>query len=310
MVVALSLERPPMPSSLRICLAALVALMLSACQSAFFAVVNRHSDRPAVSAVYDRDRALSLDLYRPTTAASDAPVVVFFYGGSWRRGSRAQYRFVGSRLAQLGIVAIVADYRTYPAAGFPDFVGDAARAVRWARDHAQAYGGDPHRLFVAGHSAGAQIAALLGTDARHLAAVGMTPRDLAGVIGLAGPYDFAIGPSLAPVFGPRTQWPDAMPLRFVDGDEPPFLLVHGDADRTVDVDESRRLDAALRRHGEASTLLILPGAHHFAPAAAFYNPARAPTVLPAVLDFVSSTGRAAIEQGPNPHRAVPGARAR
>ena len=310
MVVALSLERPPMPSSLRICLAALVALMLSACQSAFFAVVNRHSDRPAVSAVYDRDRALSLDLYRPTTAASDAPVVVFFYGGSWRRGSRAQYRFVGSRLAQLGIVAIVADYRTYPAAGFPDFVGDAARALRWTRDHAQAYGGDPRRLFVAGHSAGAQIAALLGTDARHLAAVGMAPRDLAGVIGLAGPYDFAIDSHLVPVFGPRTQWPEAMPLRFVDGDEPPFLLVHGDADRTVDVDESRRLDAALRRHGEASTLLILPGAHHFAPAAAFYNPARAPTVLPAVLAFVSSTRRAGTEQGPDPHRAVPGARAR
>lgn len=310
MVVALSLERPPMPSSLRICLAALVALMLSACQSAFFAVVNRHSDRPAISAVYDADRGLSLDLYRPAAPVSGAPVVVFFYGGSWRRGSRAQYRFVGSRLAQHGIVAIVADYRTYPAAGFPDFVGDAARAVRWTRDHTQAYGGDPRRLFVAGHSAGAQIAALLGTDARHLAAVGMAPRDLAGVIGLAGPYDFAIDSHLAPVFGPRTQWPDAMPLRFVDGDEPPFLLVHGDADRTVDVDESRRLDAALRRHGEASTLLILPGAHHFAPAAAFYNPARAPTVLPAVLDFVSSTGRAGTEQGPGPHRAVPGARAR
>ncbi|WP_197076514.1 alpha/beta hydrolase [Luteimonas sp. FCS-9] len=292
----------------RLILAALLALALPACQSAFFGFVNRHSDRPAATVTYDAGHDLSLDVYRPAAPVSDAPVVLFFYGGAWRHGTRAQYRFVGSRLARHGIVAIVADYRTYPAAGFPDFVGDAARAARWTRDHAGAYGGDPRRLFVAGHSAGAQIAALLGTDARHLAAVGMAPRDLAGVIGLAGPYDFAIGPRLAPVFGPPAQWPEAMALRFVDGDEPPFLLVHGDDDRTVDVGNSRRLDAALRGRGEASTLLILPGANHFAPAAAFYDPARAPAVLPTVLDFVSSTGRADTGRGRDPRRDVPDTR--
>ena len=213
-------------------------------------------------------------------------MVLFFYGGSWQTGTRAQYRFVGSRLAQNGVVAIVADYRTWPAAGFPAFMGDAAHAVRWTRDHAADYGGDPERLFIAGHSAGAQIAALLGTDARYLAAVDLKPKDLAGVIGLSGPYDFVIDGKLEEIFGPRSQWPDAMAVRFVDGDEPPFLLIHGDGDRTVDVGNSRKLDFALRRKGVDSTLEVLSGGNHFITAAAFYDPARAPEVLPAVLRFV------------------------
>jgi len=275
-----------MRHSFRACLAAAFALLVSGCQSTFFGFVNRDSTQPDATAVYDSARGLALDIYRPQNAAPDAPVVLFFYGGSWQYGTRAQYRFVGSRLAQQGVVAVVADYRTWPAAGFPAFMGDAARAVRWTHDHAAEHGGDPKRLFVAGHSAGAQIAGLLGTDARHLAAVDLRPTDLAGVIGLSGPYDFNISGKLEEIFGPRSQWPEAMALRFVDGDEPPFLLIHGDGDRTVDVGNSRKLDFALRRKGVASTLDVIPGGNHFVTAAAFYDPARAPTVLPAILRFV------------------------
>jgi len=271
---------------LRACFAAMLALLVSGCQSAFFGFVNRDSAQPDATAVYDSERGLGLDIYRPQTVAGSAPVVLFFYGGSWQTGTRAQYRFVGSRLAQNGVVAIVADYRTWPAAGFPAFMGDAAHAVRWTRDHAADYGGDPERLFIAGHSAGAQIAALLGTDARYLAAVDLKPKNLAGVIGLSGPYDFVIDGKLEEIFGPRSQWPDAMAVRFVDGDEPPFLLIHGDGDRTVDVGNSRKLDFALRRKGVDSTLEVLSGGNHFITAAAFYDPARAPEVLPAVLRFV------------------------
>lgn len=277
-----------MPRSLRACVAALLALLVTGCQSAFFGFVNRNSAEPDATVVYDATRNLSLDIYRPRDADPEAPVVLFFYGGSWQMGTRAQYRFVGSRLAENGVVAIVADYRTWPAAGFPAFMGDAARAVRWTLDHAREQGGDPQRVYVAGHSAGAQIAALLGTDARHLEAVERRPQDLAGVIGLSGPYDFVISGKLEEIFGPRSQWPEAMAVRFVDGDEPPFLLVHGDQDRTVDVGNSRKLEFALRRKGMDATLLILPGGNHFVTAAAFYDPNRAPEVLPAVLRFVGA----------------------
>lgn len=273
---------------LRACFAVALALLVSGCQSAFFGFVNRGSAQPDATAVYDEARGLSLDIYRPREAAPGAPVVVFFYGGSWQYGTRAQYRFVGSRLAQNGVLAVVADYRTWPAAGFPAFMGDAAQAVRWTVDHAADYGGDPKRLFVAGHSAGAQIAGLLGTDARHLAAVDMQPKDLAGVIGLSGPYDFVISGKLEEVFGPRSQWPEAMAVKFVDGDEPPFLLIHGDGDRTVDVGNSRKLDFALRRKGVDSTLEIVSGGNHFVTAAAFYDPERSPEVLPAVLRFIGA----------------------
>lgn len=279
-----------MPRPFRACFAAALALLVSGCQSAFFGFVNRDSAQPDATAVYDAPRGLSLDIYRPRDAAPDAPVVLFFYGGSWQHGMRAQYRFVGSRLAEHGVVAVVADYRTWPAAGFPAFMEDAARATRWTREHAAEYGGDPGRLFVAGHSAGAQIAALLGTDARRLAVVGMKPQDLAGVIGLSGPYDFVISGKLEEIFGPRAQWPEAMAVRFVDGDEPPFLLIHGDGDRTVDVTNSRKLDFALRRKGVSSTLEVIRGGNHFVTAAAFYDPEKAPEVLPAILDFVRGAG--------------------
>lgn len=268
------------------CVAATLALLVSGCQSAFFGFVNRDSAQPDATAVYDTARGLALDIYRPQSAAPDAPVVLFFYGGSWQMGTREQYRFVGSRLAQQGVVAVVADYRTWPAAGFPAFMGDAAQAVRWTFDHAADYGGNAKRIFIAGHSAGAQIAALLGTDARHLAAVDLKPKDLAGVIGLSGPYDFVISGKLEEIFGPRSQWPEAMAVRFVDGDEPPFLLIHGDGDRTVDVGNSRKLDFALRRKGVDSTLEIISGGNHFVTAAAFYDPERAPEVLPAIRTFI------------------------
>lgn len=133
-----------------------------------------------------------LDIYRPAAAAPPGgwPVVVFFYGGSWNRGERAQYGFVGAALASRGMLALVADYRLYPEVRFPDFLADSARALAWGLDHAAEQGGNPQRVFVMGHSAGAYNAAMLALDPRWLAATGHTPGELAGFIGLAGPYEF------------------------------------------------------------------------------------------------------------------------
>lgn len=278
----------PRLSPLRPLIAALLALFAAGCQSVGFGIANAGVSAPTASVVYDPQRNLSLDLYRPaTTANGPVPVVVFFYGGSWRNGERGQYRFVGQRLADAGVLAIVADYRTFPRAVFPGFVEDAANAVAWARAHATEYGGDPQRLYVAGHSAGAQIAALVGLDARYLAPHGMTPRDLAGVIGLSGPYDFEIA-GYEDVFGPETQWPQAQPIRFVDGDEPPFLLVHGTGDMVVEAKDSQELADKLRSVGGRAELLWLPGAGHIAPLAAMYRPGRHPALLEAIRDFVGS----------------------
>ncbi len=276
----------------------LTLLLATGCERAVLGFVNRGVPPPEASIVYAADLGLSLDIYRPTVAkAGGAPVVVFFYGGSWQRGSRTQYRFVGQRMAENGILAIVADYRTWPQAGFPEFVDDAARAVDWSFENARAWGGDPSRVFVAGHSAGAQLAALVATDARYLAKHGLSPRRLAGAIGLSGPYDFAITGNLVEVFGPTAQWPQAQAVNFVDGDEPPFLLVHGSKDGVVETRDSVQLADLLRSKNVATRLLLLPEGGHSTPMAGLYDPARAPEVLPAILDFIAATPAATTQGG-------------
>lgn len=271
------------------------ALLTAGCERALFGVANRGLPPPEASVRFAPELDLALDIYRPQGPRNrPAPVVVFFYGGAWQRGARAQYRFVGQRLAQHGVLAIVADYRTWPRAGFPAFVEDGARAVAWTRAHAAEHGGDPARLFLAGHSAGAQIAALLGADARYLRAHGLQPGQLAGVIGLSGPYDFSITGQYVPIFGPATQWPAAQAVNAVDGDEPPFLLIHGAVDRVVEAEDSRRLARRLQALGVEAELVLMPGAGHSAPLLGLYDPAREPQVLPAMLRFV---GAAAAGEG-------------
>lgn len=262
-------------------------LLATGCESLLFQFVNHGLPPPEATVVFAPKRDLALDVYTPR-AVSDAgaPVVVFFYGGSWERGSREQYRFVGQRLATNGILAIVADYRTYPRAVFPGFMDDAAKAVAWSRDNAARWGGDPDRLFVAGHSAGAQIAALLGTDARYLQRYGMAPTELAGVIGLSGPYDFVVSKRLRRIFGPPEQWSRAQAVNFVDGDEPAFLLVHGARDTVVESADSVELATRLRAHDVAAKLVLLPDGTHTTPLTGLYDPQRAPAVLDAILAFV------------------------
>src|ERR1700722_13558436 len=178
----------------------------------------------------------ALDVYAPAqgNGSADRPVVVFFYGGGWEDGDRSLYRFVGAELAAHGIVAIIPDYRIYPDSVFPAFMQDAAQAVAWAHDHAAQFGGDPHRLFLMGHSAGGHIATLLAYDGEYLQAAGVDPRGIRGVIGLAGPYDFLPlkTATLKAIFGPESEWPRSQPINYVAAAAPATLLLAGSSDTT------------------------------------------------------------------------------
>ena len=205
-----------------------------------------------VAAAYADGSRHGLDLYAPSPVRPGAPIVVFFYGGGWEDGRRAVYRFVGATFAAHGVVAVVPDYRVYPQARFPDFIEDGARAVAWARAHGAVHGGDPARLFLMGHSAGAQIATLLSLDATWLGALGVDPaRDVAGIIGLAGPYDFLPlrSPTLRAIFGVEAGWPRSQPINFVTADAPPMLLAAPWRDGSVDPGNTARLAARLRDSG-------------------------------------------------------------
>ncbi|PHV13964.1 esterase [Janthinobacterium sp. BJB303] len=168
-----------------------------------------------------------LDVYAPKTRTGPVPVVVFFYGGNWTSGERADYAFVGHALAARGYLAVIADYRLFPDVHYPEILQDAARAVAWAAMEASRHGGDPTRLFVMGHSAGAYNAAMLALDASLLARHGMRPQDLRGWIGLAGPYDFlpVENPTARPVFFYPDTPVSSQPIRHVTAAAPPALLI-------------------------------------------------------------------------------------
>ena len=255
------------PNFFRALIALPAALLLGACNKLLFTAANLRVDQSSVhSVVFDSKHGLSLDVHRAQGVTSGAPVVVFVYGGDWRTGRRQDYRFVGQSLARAGLLVFAPDYRKTPQVTFPAFVEDAARAVAWSKRHAAEYGGDPSRIFLIGHSAGAHIVAMLGTDGRFLQAVGMRPRDLAGVVGLSGPYDFLplTDPALQEVFAPQARWPLSQPVNFVDGDEPPFLLFQGTADKTVRPRNSVSMATKLRAAGEPVQLQMIEGAGHVA----------------------------------------------
>lgn len=219
---------------MRLALAGALCAALAACSP----LQTLSALTPAGESTATRDityaEGLQLDVYRPTHAKA-APVVVFFYGGNWRSGSRAGYAFVGKALAARGIVTVVADYRLYPKVTYPDFLDDCAQAVAWAVRHAAEQGGDPKRVFVMGHSAGAYNAAMLALDERWLGKVQLAPSALRGLIGLAGPYDFlpVTNPGAQPVFHHPDTPPDSQPVVHVTKRAPPALLLAAADDKTV-----------------------------------------------------------------------------
>jgi acetyl esterase/lipase len=221
---------------------AMLPALLTACSAVdvLNATVSKDTYQLEADVPYGPDPRQRLDVYRPINREGLAPMVVFFYGGSWSSGDRADYRFVGEALASRGVVTVVADYRLSPAHRYPAFVQDSAAAVRWAFERAAAYGADPARLFVMGHSAGAYNAAMLALDARWLQAEGLAPSRLAGWIGLAGPYDFLpIGDAQTRI---AFRWPDTapdtQPLWHASGASPPALLLAPADDTVVDPQRS------------------------------------------------------------------------
>lgn len=230
---------------------ALVAtLILSGCSAvdvlnATAPVSNTLAESGIAYAPQERQR---LDIYRPAaTPADGSPVIVFFYGGRWIEGDRADYAFVGAALAEEGMVVVVADYRLYPQVRFPVFVEDGAQAVQWTRANIERFGGDPESIYLMGHSAGAHIASLLALDPRYLDD-GLQP---AGMIGLAGPYDFLPieAADLRDIFGPPERFPESQPIEYTRADAPPLYLLHGLDDDTVRPSNSRNLAQAVRERG-------------------------------------------------------------
>lgn len=279
-------------------LAGLAGLLLTACSPAGIlnATVPSGGVRVTRDVAYGEGPRQTLDIYQPPdapgqtapsqtapgqTAAGQVaagqaaggrvPLVVFLYGGSWRTGSKGEYPFVAQPLAARGAVVVVPDYRLYPEVQFPEFLRDNAQAVAWAAANAVRLGADPERIFVLGHSAGAYNAAMLAVDGRLLAAAGYDRARLAGVIGLAGPYDFLpiTGEDIKPVFATVDDGPLSQPVTYVDGRNPRLLLLAGADDTTVNPRNTLSLAARVRAAGGAAEAGIVPGVGHIGIITAF-----------------------------------------
>lgn len=227
---------------------------------------------PGVS--FAPDKGLELDIYTPargpaTPPGDPVPVVVFFHGGSWSWGARGDYPFAGVTLASEGFVAVIPDYRKYPDVKFPAFVEDGAEAVAWVRENIAPFGGDPDRIYLMGHSAGAHIAALLTMDERYLAGTAAEGA-VRGLIGMSGPYDFAPeSASFIDMFGPPERFDQMQLPTFVDGGEPPMLLMHGIDDAIVDLRHSDELAALVRDAGGCVRTRFYPDYGHVGVMSAF-----------------------------------------
>ncbi|MBC7992501.1 MAG: alpha/beta hydrolase [Rhizobacter sp.] len=200
-----------------------------------------------------------LDIYQPTSPAPAGgwPVVVFFYGGSWNWGERGEYQFVGEALASRGVLTLVADYRLYPEVRYPAFLEDSAQAVAYGLREAKRLGGNPQRVFVMGHSAGAYNAAMLALDERWLKAAGQSPAALAGWVGLAGPYDFLpiSNVNAQPVFHHPNYPAGSQPFEYVRRGAPPAFLGAARGDKLVNTERNTLGLAARLRAVEVSVTL-------------------------------------------------------
>ncbi len=250
-------------------LALLPLLLMGGCSTTALldALVPDDSYVARPTAAYGADPRQQLDIYLPLPSADQRarPLVVFFYGGSWSSGERASYRFVGEALASRGVVTLVVDYRLSPQVRYPAFLQDSAAAVQWAFANAAALGADPRRIHLMGHSAGAYNAAMLALDPRWLAQVGLRPQQLAGWIGIAGPYDFL------PIGIPEVQvafdWPgtpaDSQPLVHAGAQAPRTLLIAARKDSLVNLQRNTlALDQRLRQMGVETRTHVLDRVSH------------------------------------------------
>ncbi len=284
----------------RVHAAVAIAVALAGCMplSTFNALVESDSYE-LVTAAYGASSRQHLDVYVPREMpermrpAQGWPLVVFFYGGSWKHGQRADYRFVGEALAARGIVAVIPDYRLFPEVRYPDFLKDNAAATAWALRNAASVGADRQRVFVMGHSAGGYNAAMVALDSRWLAAESIAPTQLAGWIGLAGPYEFLPieNPDVKPVFLHPDTPPESEPIRHVSASVPrTFLAAAPDDDLINPERNTKQMARKLQQTGIPVTLQIYPRTSHVTLIGAFAFPLRflAP-VLDDVVDFVNAT---------------------
>jgi acetyl esterase/lipase len=245
-----------MKQTVKIIIRLILPLTLTSCGylGLYFANSLAHFDNyTAIEDIAYSDHELNrLSVYLPGHKDTSRATVIFFYGGCWggcETLNKEHYLFVAQALTAKGFNVVIPDYRRHPKVKFDSIMHDASHVVEWVKAHIADYGGDPNKLFLMGHSAGAHIAAMLTLNETYLKPD--TYRSIKGFIGLAGAYDFLpFTDDYQPiVFGPVKNYPNTQPVNFVDGTEPPLLLLYGNDDSIVKPINIESLTRIVQRKG-------------------------------------------------------------
>ena len=251
----------------KVILTVVTLLLLSGCQSTGLYLANAANDDDIYivdsNISYGKEDWQKLDIYYPGRIDATAPTIVFYYGGSWRKGSKEDYAFVANRFVREGYIVIIPDYVKYPPAVYPAFVEDAAKVTKWITNHAKDYAFDTSRLYLMGHSAGAHIGMMLLADDRFLAEQTLETSVYKGFIGISGPYDFTPGSSYyGKIFGPKERYPLMQASNYIDGSEPPMLLMTAGLDWLVADSNTDKVVVAMEQVGGRVETKSYPGLGH------------------------------------------------
>jgi acetyl esterase/lipase len=219
--------------------------------------VDFREDQIIKNIAYGEKDYQKLDIYKPISAYTKSPVVIFFYGGGWTSGSKDIYPFVADVLVNQGFIVVVPDYAKYPPNKFPSFVEDGAKATKWVQDNIGDYYGNQQNITFIGHSAGGHLAAMLIADKHFLKEQKVDYKNIKGFVGLAGPYDFVPEEKIyKEIFAPKSHYPKMQVPNFIDGTEPPILLLHGYKDETVGIHNTINLKNAIEtKKGKVKTVI-------------------------------------------------------
>jgi len=232
--------------------------------------------------------AQKLIVWGPDNWGADAtplPVLVFVHGGSWKTGDPVDYGFLARAFVPKGFIVVLAGYRLVsedaPDGVYPAMIEDTARAVQWTYDDIAQYGGDPDHIILSGHSAGAYNVVMTALEKLWLenakpGRTGMDADRLAGVVGMAGPYDFYPFDSESTIaaFGPAPDAEATQTFNHIRGNAPPILLIHGEKDDLVGLRNSRELAQLIETAGGSVKLVTYPDMTHNDPLIALASPWR------------------------------------
>jgi acetyl esterase/lipase len=225
--------------------------------------------------VADGDVRHQLNIYYKKDVAVKKDVIIFIHGGSWNSGNKNTYWWLGRNFARKNVVSVIINYSLSPQYQYQRMATDCALAVAWVTQHINEYGGDPKRIFIMGHSAGAHLAALINQDPTYLKTAGLYTNPIKGVI-LDDPfslnlYDYfkTMAPADQQTAGFKMvftnnpeEWKKGSPEFYMEGVHNPYLVFRGGKTYPSITIQSQRYVNELVKLNKSAKLITIPGKSH------------------------------------------------